>query len=36
LNTIAAAVGCKNAAGAPLDDFGDSSLPKGNIPQMKV
>jgi hypothetical protein len=36
LNTIAAAVGCKNAAGAPLDDFGDASLAKGNIPQMKV
>ncbi len=35
LNTIGAAVGCKNAAGTgPLDDFGDSSLPKGNIPQI--
>lgn len=33
-NTIGAAVGCKNAAGGPLDDFGDSSLAKGNIPQM--
>ncbi|HEX5656695.1 MAG TPA: DUF1552 domain-containing protein, partial [Polyangiales bacterium] len=34
LNTIGAACGVKNAAGGPLDDFGDSSLPKGNIPQM--
>jgi hypothetical protein len=34
LNTIGAAVGVKNAAGGALDDFGDSSLPKGNIPQM--
>lgn len=34
LNTIAAAVGCKNAAGAPLDDFGDPTLQKGRIPQM--
>lgn len=29
LNTVGAAVGCTNAAGDPLDDFGDSSLPKG-------
>lgn len=36
LNTIGAAVGCKNAAGAPLDDFGDPSLTKGQIPQMLV
>jgi hypothetical protein len=36
LNTIGAAVGCKNAAGAPLDDFGDPSLEKGLIPQMLV
>ncbi|MDB4987103.1 MAG: uncharacterized protein JWN04_2281 [Myxococcaceae bacterium] len=36
LNTIGAAVGCKNAAGGPLDDFGDASLPKGLIPQMRV
>ncbi|HEY6876817.1 MAG TPA: DUF1552 domain-containing protein [Polyangiales bacterium] len=34
LNTIGAAVGVKNGAGGPLDDFGDSSLGKGNIPQM--
>src|SRR5690606_37969251 len=27
LNTIGAAVGCKNAAGEPLDDFGDASHP---------
>jgi Protein of unknown function (DUF1552) len=36
LNTIAGAIGCKNAAGASLDDFGDPSLAKGQIPQMKV
>jgi hypothetical protein len=36
LNTIAAAVGCKNAAGGPLDDFGDPSLSKGLIAQMRV
>ncbi|HEX3594534.1 MAG TPA: DUF1552 domain-containing protein [Polyangiaceae bacterium] len=29
LSTIGAAVGCKNAAGGPLDDFGDSSLTPG-------
>ncbi len=31
LNTIGAAVGCKNVAGQPLDDFGDPSLEKGMI-----
>jgi hypothetical protein len=31
LNTVAAAVGCKNGNGDPLDDFGDSSLEKGRI-----
>lgn len=36
LNTIGAAVGCKNADGEPLDDFGDGSLEKGQIPQMLV
>jgi hypothetical protein len=36
LNTIGAAVGVKNAAGGPLDDFGDPSLEKGLIPQMMV
>jgi hypothetical protein len=36
LNTIGGAVGCKNAAGAALDDFGDPTLGKGQIPQMKV
>jgi hypothetical protein len=35
LNTIGAAVGCKNAAGGPLDDFGDAGLSKGLIPQMR-
>lgn len=34
LNTLASAVGCKNGAGEPLDDFGDSTLAKGRIPQM--
>jgi len=29
LNTIGAAVGCKNEAGQPLDDFGDPRLEKG-------
>jgi hypothetical protein len=29
LNTIGAAVGCKNESGAPLDNFGDPSLPHG-------
>jgi hypothetical protein len=33
-NTIGAGVGCKNSAGSALDDFGDTSLPKGLIPQM--
>jgi hypothetical protein len=33
-NTIGAGVGCKNGAGAALDDFGDPSLAKGLIPQM--
>ncbi|MET0342046.1 MAG: DUF1552 domain-containing protein [Polyangiales bacterium] len=36
LNTIGAAVGCKNAAGAPLDDFGDASLEKGLIAKMRA
>lgn len=34
LSTIGAAVGCKNAQGAPLDDFGDASLPKGQVDAM--
>lgn len=34
LNTLGAAVGCKNANAQPLDDFGDPSLAKGLIPQM--
>lgn len=33
-NTLGAGVGCKNGAGAPLDDFGDASLAKGNVPQL--
>jgi hypothetical protein len=34
LNTIGAAVGVKNGAGAPLDDFGDPDLEKGRIDAM--
>ena len=34
LSTIGAAVGCKNASGAPLDDFGDASLPHGHVDAM--
>jgi hypothetical protein len=36
LNTIGAAVGVKNGAGAPLDDFGDPQLEKGLIAAMRV
>lgn len=31
LNTIGAAVGCKNGMGGPLDDFGDATLTKGRV-----
>jgi hypothetical protein len=34
LNTIGGAVGCKNGSGAPLDDFGDPSLAKGQLSAM--
>jgi hypothetical protein len=34
LNTIGAAVGCKNESGGPLDDFGDPSLPGGLVTAM--
>jgi hypothetical protein len=34
LSTIGAAVGCKNDQGAPLDNFGDSSLPTGLVDAM--
>ncbi|NNB88282.1 DUF1552 domain-containing protein [Corallococcus sp. AB004] len=34
LNTLGAAVGLKNAAGGPLDDFGDSTLPKGLLTEL--
>ncbi|MFP2898025.1 DUF1552 domain-containing protein [Corallococcus sp. 4LFB] len=34
LNTIGAAVGLKNAAGGPLDDFGDPALPKGLLTEL--
>ncbi len=36
MNTLGAAVGCKNGAGDVLDDFGDSSLKKGLIAAMRV
>ena len=36
MNTFGAAVGCKNAAGDVLDDFGDSSLKKGLIAAMRT
>lgn len=36
LNTIGAAVGCKNDSGGPLDDFGDSSLEPGVIDSILV
>jgi hypothetical protein len=35
LNTIGAAAGLKNGAGAPLDDFGDPKFEKGQIDAMK-
>ena len=35
LNTIASAVGVKNASGGELDDFGDPSLPKGTLSVLK-
>jgi hypothetical protein len=35
-NTIGAAVGMTNASGAPLDDFGDPSLPSGRFPELLV
>jgi len=34
LNTIGAAVGLKNAAGQPLDDFGDPKFAKGVLSQL--
>jgi hypothetical protein len=34
LSTIGAAVGCKNAAGGPLDDFGDPELEKGLLTEI--
>jgi len=36
LNTIGAAVGCKNGAGDPLDDFGDGDLEPGLIAKMMI
>jgi hypothetical protein len=34
LNTLANAAGLRKAGGAPVDDFGDTSLVKGVIPEM--
>lgn len=34
LSTIGAAVGCKNGAGEPLDDFGDPGLEKGTLAEI--
>jgi hypothetical protein len=34
LNSVGAAAGVKNTAGAPLDDFGDAGLAKGLIPEL--
>lgn len=34
LSSIGAAVGCKNASGGPLDDFGDPELEKGTLSQI--
>ena len=34
LNTIGSAVGVRNAAGGPLDDFGDPSHPKGLLTEL--
>lgn len=36
LNTIGAAVGLKNAAGEPLDDFGDPSQTRGRLTELLV
>jgi len=36
LNTVGAAVGLTNGAGEPLDDFGDPSLPKGHLDELKA
>jgi hypothetical protein len=36
LNTIGASVGLRNAAGAPLDDFGDPDLPGGLLSELVV
>ncbi len=36
LNTLGAAVGLKNSAGDPLDDFGDPSLPQGRLTELLV
>jgi hypothetical protein len=35
-NTIGSILGCKNAAGGPLDDFGDPSLQKGSLAALRA
>ena len=36
LNTVITAVGCTDASGGPVEDFGDASLPGGRIPELIV
>jgi hypothetical protein len=36
LNTILTAVGCTNDAGGPVDDFGDASLPGGQVDEIVI
>lgn len=35
-NTILNAVGCKKSDGSPVDDFGDASLPRGELAALKA
>jgi hypothetical protein len=36
LNTIVTAVGCTSAAGGPVEDFGDASLPGGRVDEIVI
>lgn len=36
LNTLGASVGLQNAAGEPLDDFGDPRIPGGNLSELQA
>jgi hypothetical protein len=36
LNTIGTAVGVRNASGGPMDDFGEPSLPKGIVEELRA